>query len=225
MAKKSSERVETGVTGLDKIINGGFIPGSAVLLTGGAGTGKTIFSGQFLFHGLKKGENGVYITFEETPDEIKEDFLEFGWDLAPFEKKGNVIIEYKDPFEIADISSVLVDEISRLKAKRVVIDSASIFGMFLKDEHDIRKRLYKLIQLIKSTGATTILTSEIPEGSDRLSRFGVEEFVVDGVIVLRYVPMGKMTQRTIEVRKMRKTNINEGTYGFEFGKNGVKIVD
>ncbi|MCD6399073.1 MAG: KaiC domain-containing protein, partial [Candidatus Aenigmarchaeota archaeon] len=101
------ERIKTGITGLDKLIDGGFVKGSSVLVTGAAGTGKTIFCCQFLWEGLKNGENCMYITFEELPEEIKGDAAVFGWDFDKYEKNGKLIISYRDPFQTTDITTRL----------------------------------------------------------------------------------------------------------------------
>ena len=111
MAKKTSpaprngdvDRLSTGIPGLDKFLEGGFVKGSTVLLTGGAGTGKTIFCIQFLLEGLRKGERCLYITLEESPEDIINDCARFGWDLASYLDKGLLTIEYKDPFEMIDV--------------------------------------------------------------------------------------------------------------------------
>jgi len=228
------ERVKIGVPGLDKIIQNGLAMGSVNLVTGGTGTGKSIFGGQFLWYGLQHNEPGVFISSEETPEDIKNDWLKFGWDFEKYEKKKKFIIKFADPFgvrdgfsifEEADFTSIFTKEVKKINAKRLVVDSISVLGLYLKDLHELRKKLFMLVQDIKKTGVTAILTSEIQEGSNKISRFGIEEFIVDGVIVLRSVPLGKIVQRTLEVKKMRRTKIEEGTHSMEFYKDGIKVVD
>ena len=82
------KRIKTGIPGLDGLMEGGFIQGSVNMVTGSTGTGKTIIGTQFLWHGLQKGETGVYITLEEDPTDIKEDVRSFNWDIGKYEKKG-----------------------------------------------------------------------------------------------------------------------------------------
>ena len=215
-------RISTGVFGLDRLIQGGLPENSITLLTGSAGTGKTIFSCQFLWHGLQKGERGVYITLEEEPDDIKEDALQFGWDFESFEKKGLFKITYHDPAQIS-IASTIIDEVKRIEAKRLVIDSVSIMGLNMESPSKIRKLLLNIINTIKMVNCTAILTSEIEEGSNRLSRFGVEEFVVDGVIVLYYLGTVGEYIRSLQIKKMRRTKHGNDVYPLEISEKGLVI--
>ncbi|RLJ08007.1 MAG: hypothetical protein DRP13_02945 [Candidatus Aenigmatarchaeota archaeon] len=215
-------RISTGVFGLDKLIQGGLPENSITLLTGSAGTGKTIFSCQFLWHGLQKGERGVYITLEEEPDDIKEDALQFGWDFESFEKKGLFKITYHDPAQIS-IASTIIDEVKRIEAKRLVIDSVSIMGLNMESPSKIRKLLLNIINTIKRVNCTAILTSEIEEGSNRLSRFGVEEFVADGVIKLQFIGIGAQSFGNLQIRKMRRTEHRKGWFPMEITPKGIEI--
>jgi len=219
------ERIKTGITGLDKLIDGGFVKGSSVLVTGAAGTGKTIFCCQFLWEGLKNGENCMYITFEELPEEIKGDAAVFGWDFDKYEKNGKLIISYRDPFQTTDITTRLENEIKQSRVTRVVVDSTSLLGLYFKDPHDIRRELYKLIKAIKATGATAILTAEIPQEDGVISRFGVEEYVTDGVVVLHHISIGTENFGNIEVRKMRRTKIKKGLYPVDINKGGLRVSE
>ncbi|MFH1126961.1 MAG: ATPase domain-containing protein, partial [archaeon] len=169
-------------------------------------------------------ENGLFITLEETPEEIKRDALQFGWDFGKYEKDGKCSIEFFDPFELGDIASRLKDLIVVNNYKRVVIDSTSLFGMYINDTYKVRKKLYKLVQSLKTSGCTALLSSEIPEKSDTLSRFGVEEYVVDGVIILYYTGMENGVCRSLAIRKLRLTNYANGTFPFRITDEGIKIL-
>lgn len=219
-----SGRQSSGVPGLDKLIGGGFIEDNTYLVTGGTGTGKTIMCSQFVWEGLQKGENCLYFSLEEMPEDVLKDAKEFGWDFQKYIDKGNFQIKYTDPFEMADITSELRKEIKKFGAKRVVIDSTSIFGMIFKTKYELRKQLYEMIKALKGTGVVTLMTAEITYASESLSRFNVEEFVVDGLIVLRYTSLGKTANRTLEVRKMRRTNHDNGIHTLEFSDKGLKVV-
>lgn len=219
----SNTRVSTGIAGLDKMLQGGFLAGSCVLITGGAGTGKTTFMMQFIWEGLKRGENCIYISLEESLEDIRADAMQFGWDFLKYEKTGQLRLEMYDPFELTDVNLRLKDLITTNNYRRVAIDSTSLFGMYIKDEYKIRKGLFSLVSAIKSSACTAVLSSEITEDSKLLSRYGIEEFVVDGVIVLRYLAMGSTVNRTLEVRKMRRTNTAEGIKSIEMGSKGVVL--
>lgn len=217
----SATRVSTGIPGLDKMMQGGFLTGSCVLVTGGAGTGKTTFMLQFIWEGLKRGENCIYITLEESLDDLRADAMQFGWDFLKYEKTGQLRLEMYDPFELTDVNLRLKDLITTNNYRRVAIDSTSLFGMYIKDDYKIRKGLFSLVSAIKSSVCTAVLSSEITEDSKLLSRYGVEEFVVDGVIILRYLAMGSTVNRTLEVRKMRRTNTSEGIKSIDISSNGI----
>jgi len=228
-AKNLIERVSTGIPGLDELLEGGFVRGSTILVTGGTGTGKTTFCAQFILEGLKKNEPGVYITMEEDPEDIKTDLIRFGFDFDKFEKKGLFKFVYQNPFEVSDISGTVVDVINSVKAKRAVIDPVSLIGMYMKNPALLRKRLFEIIQILKKTGATTLVTSEILDneigerGGGSLSREGVTEFVVDGVIVLNLFGIGEGITRSLLVRKMRRTKHGTDVYPMEITGKGIVI--
>ncbi|MCK4968096.1 MAG: Flp pilus assembly complex ATPase component TadA, partial [Candidatus Aenigmarchaeota archaeon] len=205
---------------------GGYPKGSVILVSGGTGTGKTTFLSQYLWAGLKKGKKCLYITLEETPEEIKGDAIQYGWDFDKFEKDGAFRCEYFDPFELTDMSSRISDLIVVNGFTRIAIDSTSLFGMYINDEYKIRKKLYQLVESLKKSGATAVLSAEIPEDAEKkLSRFGVEEFVVDGVVVLYYTGIGDGIFRNIEIRKMRRTNHKHGVFPLDIKKDGMHVVN
>lgn len=192
---------------------------SVNLVTGGAGTGKTTFCVQFAFQGVENGENVLYITTEETPSEILMNAHQFG-----------MMLDEYDNFEIRSIppAQKVIGEIEWMLREndydRVIMDSLSVFEMY-KGDGNIRKYLRDLIQKFRESDCTVLLTTEVPENEpDALSRFGVAEFVVDGVIKLDISTLGEDVERTIQVRKMRATDIDAGERNLEFGKNGLQMV-
>lgn len=219
-----SGRIPTGIPGFDSLVEGGLLENSVNLVTGETGTGKTIFCSQFIWNGLQKGDTGLYITLEERPEDIKADAAMFGWDLEAFEKKGLCRIIYHDPAQVNNLGSVIIDEIKTLKAKRLVIDSTSLVGMSIQEPAQIRKLLLSIINIIKRTGCVALLISEIPEEQKALSRYGVEEFVVDGVIILNYLEYASgELNRSLIIRKMRRTNHGTDIYPMEISKKGLSI--
>src|SRR3989344_1342323 len=143
MAK--SDRVPTGIPGFDKLIGGGFVRGSTNLLAGGTGSGKSIFSMEFLYNGASRfNEPGLYICFEENINSLKEDAKLFGWDFDKLEKNKKITFLYLTPYTTTDLQSLLAEEIPKSKAKRVIIDSISVFAMALNDLYRIRKQIYFL---------------------------------------------------------------------------------
>jgi KaiC/GvpD/RAD55 family RecA-like ATPase len=217
------ERTPTGIHGLDQLIEGGFVKGSAVLVSGPAGTGKTIFCAQYIWEGLKRGETCMFITLEERPEDILDDIEPFGWDFKKYIKEKKLFLSYKDPFQITDITSPLLDEIKEKKVQRVAIDSTAVFGMYYKEPFEIRKQLLKLLNGLKDTGATSLLTSELPEEATTLAKFGVEEFIADGVILLHFLGLGEKTYYSLQIRKMRRTDHGKDTYPMLIGKGGILV--
>ena len=231
MAKKSKgakassaiERITSGIPGLDRLMEGGIVKGSTNLVSGGAGTGKTIFCMQFLMEGLRRGETCMFITLEESKEDLIGDVKRFGWDLPKHLQSKKLFIEFQDPFQVTDITSPLLEKIQEHKIARVVIDSTSVMGTYYKDPFDIRKQLFKLLKGLKEIGVTSMLTSELPEDSKSLARFGVEEFIVDGLIILHFLGIGESVYNSLQVRKMRRTNHGKDIYPFEFTKTGIVV--
>jgi len=233
-------RIKTGISGFDKIVEGGLPEGRSFLLSGGTGTGKTIFATQFLIGGAAEGEAGIYLTLDERPELIREDMLRFGWNLRQLEDEGKLQIidgtiakvgipsdeEFSLPATGFDLDKVLLElmrAIKKIKAKRVVIDSIPALGMNFENEHDIRKAVLKMVYLLSRAGVTTMLTTEISEGSKQFGKYGVEEFVSDGVIVLHYMGIGTQSNRTLHIRKMRATKHSEDLHPIEISNEGLKI--
>lgn len=235
------KRIPTGVTGLDALVEGGFPQGRSVLVTGGTGTGKTIFSMQYLYQGaLQFGEPGVYITLDERPDLIREDMLRFGWDLRKLEDQNLITIidgtvakvglpseeQFALPTTGFDLDKLLLEILrstKRTNAKRVVIDSIPALGLNFDNENDVRKAVLKLSYLLMRCGVTTIFTSEMVEGENKFGRYGVEEFVADGVIVMHYMGIGTQSNRTLHIRKMRATKHSEDLHPVEISDKGITI--
>ena len=221
------DKVKTGIPGYDSIIQGGYIPRSVNLIAGGAGTGKTIFGLQFLWNGISRFlEPGVYVSFEENISDLQSDALAMGWDFKKYPRKFKFI--YHAPYEIENFIDRLEKEISQVKAKRVVIDSTSTFGMSLRDEYELRRKLYDLIEALKKLNCVSVLTSEIIGGGDvagtgRLSRFGIEEFVCDSVTVLYFAGLGGHSDRTLRVIKSREINQKKGLFPMEITNNGIVV--
>jgi KaiC/GvpD/RAD55 family RecA-like ATPase len=219
-----ARRITSGIPGLDPLIEGGFLENSVNLVTGETGTGKTTFCLQFLWEGLQKGETGVYITLEQSPEDIKADAAHFGWNFDAYEKKGLCRVIYHDPAQVNNLGTVIVDEIKTLKAKRLIVDSTSLIGLSLENKSQVRKMLVNIINVIKRTGCTALLISEIEEESKGLSRYGVEEFVVDGVIVLNYLEYATGDlNRSLIIRKMRRTAHGADIYPTEITRKGVIV--
>ncbi|MBU2100904.1 ATPase [Candidatus Micrarchaeota archaeon] len=236
------KRVKTGITGLDELIEGGFPEKRTILVSGACGTGKTIFSMQYIYNGaVKFNEPGIYVTLDERPELIREDVMRFGWDLRKLEEKKLLSIidgsvarigmpsdeEFSLPMTGFDLDKLLLEIMrvtKRIGAKRAVIDSIPALGFNFENENETRKAILKLSYMLMRIGVTSIMTSEIQEGAAKFGRYDVEEYVVDGVIVLHYSGIGGGgTNRTVHIRKMRSTKHSEDLHPLTITKTGMKV--
>jgi KaiC/GvpD/RAD55 family RecA-like ATPase len=232
------EKILSGIPGLDEILNGGLPRGTTVLVAGGSGTGKSIFCAQFLYNGIVQyGENGVLVTLEERPQDLKAEMLEFGWDLEKLEKGGKLTIidaaSIKIPvkirggyiksggFDVDKLMTLISAAIKKNDARRVVVDTIPALELGLESETEVRKSLFELTSLLLETGCTTMMTTESLE--NKISRYGVEEFIFRGVILLDIVMSQENVVRTITVRKMRQCNHSLETHPFVIGDDGIVI--
>jgi circadian clock protein KaiC len=224
-AIKDYERVSTGVSGLDKLMEGGLLKGSTTLLAGSTGTGKTIFCCQYILEGLKHGEKCFYITLEESPEDIINDVARFGWDLKKYVDNGQLIIKYEDPFEVTNIARGFLDHIKAHGYQRVAIDSTSVLGLYFKSPFEVRKQLFMVLSALKKTGATVVVTAEAPEEGRMITRFGVEEYITDGVIVLHSLGLsGSEYDKSVHIKKMRRTAHSSDVHPFRITKNGIDVL-
>jgi len=223
------ERTKTGIPGLDELLNGGIPKGSNVLLAGGAGTGKTILATQYLYNGaLQYGEAGVFVTLEGNVRDIAWNMESFQWDIKALQDQGMFTIyrlgmeQMKEKELIEDRLEEQLREISKeveeINAKRLVVDSTTVFGAYLEPSM-LRTTLFKFCDKLKSFGCTTILTSETPPSKTSFSAFGVEEFVVDGVIALYFSP----PNRSLFVRKMRGTIHDSSPHPLSITPQGIMV--
>jgi len=220
------ERVSTGIKELDSIIRGGFKENSVNLVTGDAGSGKTIFAAQFLVEGAKKKEPGVYITFEEKKKKLYKNMLEFGWDLEALEKKKLFFFLEYTPEKVKKLliegGGAVENIIERLKAKRVVIDSITSFALLYEDPLEKKEASLELFELIDKWGCTALLTAQAYQ-VNHLEVTTSLEFEVDSIVMLYHVKRQGKRERGIEILKMRGTKIPEKTMNLEISKKGLKV--
>lgn len=218
------ERVKTGIPGLDEIMHGGIPAGQSVLLSGTAGTGKTILASQFLYVGAKKyKEKGVYLSFEEPSESIKKNALNFGWDLTPLEKDEMMSFVKYDPYHVDDVVNHLEAKVREMSAKRVVIDSLSALGFYLREDTNFRRMLFNLYAVLQKLDCTTVMLSEVLPKSESISRNGVEEFVSDSVILLYYSRVDSSFSRAVQVWKMRGSSHSERLHPYKITNAGIVV--
>jgi len=218
------DRVKTGVLGLDDIMNGGIPQGHTVLISGTAGTGKTILSSQFVYKGASVyKEPSVYLSFEERPASIKKNMLNFGMDFAPLEKSGIFSFVKYDAYHVDDIPTYLEGKIREIGAKRVVLDSVSALNFYLREDTNFRRILFNISSILQKLKCTTFLVSEVLPGTTGLSRNGVAEFVADSAIVMYYSRIDATFSRAIQVWKMRGSSHSESLHPYKITDHGIVV--
>ncbi len=223
------ERAPSGITGMDELIDGGFERGSTVLVTGGAGTGKTTLAMQFLYNGAKMyNEPGILISFEETKQSLYKHHAEFGWDFAELERKNLFqILEYK-PHQVNKLmeqgGGPIRDAIKQLGAKRLAIDSITSYSLLFRDDYQERESILDFFDLLKKWGCTSIVISEMPPKVAEVKE-GSVGFLTDAIISLYYSKDEERDVRvhSLEILKMRGTKHTNKVCALTFEKEGIVI--
>jgi KaiC domain protein len=224
----SGERVKMGILGLDDMLGGGLIPGSICSIIGTYGTGKTTFSLEFVWDGLKKKENIIYISLEEREERILAYMQQKGWDVKPFLNKSLYVIRL-DPtdFNLANnrIKNELPKLIEEVKASRVVIDPISLFEDLFSTDADRRQEMYRFIEGLRDKKCTIMMTSETDRDNVFSSRHGLIEYLSDTVILLRYVRPSDLTNvhLALEVVKMRMSAHSREIKPYELMQDQVLV--
>ena len=213
--QKNLTKVASGIPGFDEIAHGGLPKGRSTLVSGPSGSGKTIFCAEFLYHGITASrENGVFVTFEERPEDIIKNMAGFGWDLSKLTReKKLVVVDISPPrvekvvagsYDLSGMLARIEHAVKQVGAKRVAVDSVSALFSYFDNPGVIRHDLYRLCERFRELGVTSIISAERPKEDDEVSRYGVEEFVSDNVVLL-HNRLGEsgMRERTVEILKFR----------------------
>ena len=232
------------VSNFDRLIaRGGLKRGDTILLSGGAGTGKTTFGMQSLYNGALNGEKGVYLTLEESAEKIKENMREnFGWDLDALEREEKLSIIKIDPLTIARaVEATLTKERGGLyiefeqfdlpfqfnlpfKPDRVVVDSLSALSIaFLENEQGFRQYLRHLFETLEKYNSVNIVLGETEQQPNVYSRSGIEEFLADGVMVFYNIKIHNIRQRALEIIKLRSSAHERKITPYNITSDGFEI--
>ena len=232
-----TERVPTGIEGLDQTIEGGLPKGRSILVTGEPGTGKTIFALQFLFEGLKRGEKCMFVTADEGPMDVLEQAASLGWDLERYTDTKELSILNAGAYlsslpgagkerhvDVQKAVSDLAAFVNQIGVQRVVLDPAGPFVMLRDSAVRIQDQTRMLIKMMRSSmKSTNVLTSyAVPRTGER-SMHGIEEYLVAGAIVLEMIWQDGRLARSLIVEKMRCTDVKPTQLEFDIHK-GQGIV-
>jgi len=225
-SSKAMKKAGTGILNFDKMIQKGFERNSINLIAGGSGSGKSIFALQFLIEGIKKGENVLYVTFEEKKEEFY-DMKKFGWDLQKEEKSGKFIfLEYspeKVKMMLDEGGGAIETTVFKNQIKRMVIDSITSFSLLFENDLLKRQATSGLFDIIRKWDCTTLFTVQYNPSEKKSKGISSIEVGADSVILLYYVNINNKRERFIEVLKMRGTDHSKEIHSFEISKKGVKI--
>ncbi len=233
MAGRGLRKTATGISGLDEVTGGGLPLGRPTLVCGPAGCGKTLLAMEFLVRGIVEfGEPGVFVSFEETVDELVENVTSMGFDLQKLQDDGLLVMDHVNlaPGDLAetgawDLSGLFIRlgaAIDEVDAKRVVLDTIeTLFGAF-DDSATLRSELRRLFSWLKERGVTAIVTGERGDGT--LTRHGIEEYVSDCVIVLDHRVSEQTSTRRLRVLKYRGSLHGTNEYPFLIGATGVSVL-
>jgi len=223
----------TGIQGLDEITNGGLPQGRPTLVCGQAGCGKTLMAMEFLVRGVTEyQEPGVFISFEESPEELMQNVASFGWDLQALadQKKLGINYVHVDRTQIQetgeyDLEALFIRlgyAIDSINAKRVVLDTLEVLFAGLQNNAIVRSELRRLFLWLKEKGVTAIITGE--SGQNTLTRQGLEEYVSDCVIFLNQRIINELATRRLHIIKYRGSRHGTNEYPFLIEEDGISVL-
>jgi KaiC/GvpD/RAD55 family RecA-like ATPase len=240
----SDSMVKTGIQGFDELIEGGLPRGYGYTIMGGPGSGKTIFAIQFIYNGATKyGENGVYVSFDESLRSIRKSASNLGMDLTSLEKNGQLIIVDASPirvelgkyttktdtflglpnFDIDTLMRAVNKAVERVDAKRIVVDPISSLTIQYRDPFVVRRETMTLISsLSQDEKYTSLFLSEVSK-PDNVNQLNVEAFLTNGVVILHNIKQREEKVRAVEILKMRGVNHSVKMHPFKITDKGIVI--
>jgi circadian clock protein KaiC len=218
------EKLATGIVGFDLISDGGLPVGRTTLISGTAGSAKTVFAAQFLGEGVRQFEQrGVFVTFEESPQDIRRNMRSLGWDIEAMEAAGQWLFVDASPesdhdqiilgsYDLGALLARMEYAVKKIGATRLAMDSLGAIFTQLTEHSIVRRELFRIATVLRKLGVTAVMTAERIQEYGDISRYGVEEFVADNVVILRNVLEEEKRRRTIEILKYRGAFHQKGEY-------------
>lgn len=218
------DKLPTGIPGFDVVSAGGLPRGRTTLVSGTSGSAKTVLAVQFLAAGIQQfNQPGVFVTFEEPPRDIRRNMVSLGWDVARWEAEGKWLFVDASPqvgqeltvvgsYDFGALLARIEHAVRTIGAERLSMDSLGAIFNYFSDRGIVRRELLRIAAAVRSMGVTAVLTAERTAEFGEISRFGVEEFVADNVVILRNVLEDEKRRRTVEILKFRGTTHQKGEY-------------
>lgn len=224
----SRKRLSFNSSELDEMMNGGLLKGTATLISGAPGVGKTTLGLQFLIAGIQANQAGLLVSFEEFPASLIRDANQLGWDLKALEKEGLFKIIFTSPQVFLESlkmpDSPLMETLHLLAPERVVIDSVAHFQRITTNPHELRTIYNTLVNAMKREDMTSLLLDEAVNVLEvQRGRMAALPFLVDTVILMRYVEVDSTMQRAIAIMKMRGSMHQKEIRGFQIQRGGLKV--
>ncbi len=235
------EYVPTGIPGVDKVLAEKGIPkGHTVLMCGGPGSGKTTFAIQFLYKGATEYDQpGLYITLDEDPEDIKRNMSAFGWNLDNLEKEKKIAFVNVSPvrvvpsekgliqlgmkeFKLVKLLEAIKSGIEDIQAERVIVDPVTMFMLQYPDETERIHAMRDLIAEFRKTSCTSLLISEL-KGTGFEREYQFEEYLSQGVILLRTILKGDKLIRMFQVEKMRGLDADAQPRPYNITDSGIEV--
>lgn len=221
------QRVKTGLPELDELLHGGILAGDSVLVMGAPGTGKTSLGMQYLYNGISLfDEPGIFITFEEFPQQIYRDALTFGWDFRRLEQEDKLKVLFTSPEllqqDLQSEQGMVAEMIREINAQRVVVDSLAHFRRLTQDQSQYREMIYGVVNALKREGLTAMLLQEMSECEKPGA--SCEEYISDCVICLTRQVVNEERMRFLEVLKSRGSKYSPVRCLFFIQQGGIRIV-
>jgi circadian clock protein KaiC len=226
------QKVVTYIEGLDEILQGGLPAGRTTLIGGGPGTGKTIFGLEFLYRGALSGNAGIFISFEETAENIRQNALSLGWDLPSLEQAGKIFLiegqinpeaTISGDFNLKGLLAIIEGNAKELGAGRVVIDALDGLMRVYNDSNREYQQIFLLHNWLKKKGLTAVLTTKNLKETNVASAYDYLDFMADCVIYLDQRIRDQVNTKRLQVIKYRGSDYGHNEYPFLITGDGIFV--